>query len=62
MYEYINKTMYFFKYFRNVMNKFKIKTSCGIDKFNNLREKQGLLNKLRLYWFVFFAVIRDYKK
>ena len=25
-------------------------------------EKQGLLNKIRLYWFIFFAVIRDYKK
>ncbi|MDC1133512.1 hypothetical protein OAT42_01175 [Alphaproteobacteria bacterium] len=44
------------------MSKFKIKTSCGIDKFNKLREKQGLLNKIRLYWFIFFAVIRDYKK
>ena len=47
---------------RNILNKFKIKTSCGIDKFNKLREKQGLLNKIRLYWFIFFAVIRDYKK
>ena len=44
------------------MNNFKIKTSCGIDKLNNLRAKEGLFNKIRLYWFIFFAVIRDYKK
>ena len=45
-----------------MVNKFKIKTSCGIDKFNKLKNKHGLLNKVRLYWFIFFAVIRDYKK
>ena len=56
------KTISIFIISRNILNKFKIKTSCGIDKFNKLREKQGLLNKIRLYWFIFFAVIRDYKK
>ena len=44
------------------MKNLKIKTSCGIDKFNQLKIKQGLLNKIRLYWFVVFAVIRDFKK
>lgn len=56
------KTISIFIISGNILNKFKIKTSCGIDKFNKLREKQGLLNKIRLYWFIFFAVIRDYKK
>ena len=44
------------------MNINKIKTSCGIEKFNKLKARQGFLNKIRLYWFVLFAVIRDYKK
>lgn len=44
------------------MNKFKIKTECGVTKFNKLNTKRGVLNKIRLYWFILFAVIRDYKK
>ena len=40
----------------------KIKTKCGISKYNKLRIKKGFFNKLRLYWFVFFAVIRDFFK
>jgi hypothetical protein len=37
----------------------KIKTSCGIKKYNQLKEKRGFLNKLRLYWFLVFGGIRD---
>ena len=41
------------------MNKF-IKTQCGLDKYNELKLKKGLLNKIRYYWFVIFASLRDY--
>ncbi len=37
----------------------KIKTSCGIEKYNKLKKKRGFLNKLRLYWFLVFGGIRD---
>jgi len=37
----------------------KIKTKCGIDKYHKLKIKKGLLNKMRFYWYVLFAVIRD---
>jgi hypothetical protein len=40
----------------------KIKTQCGINKYHKLKVRKGLLNKVRLYWFVFFAVIRDILK
>ena len=45
-----------------MISKFKIKTSCGINKFNELKEKKGFFNKIRFYWFLFFAIIKDYKK
>lgn len=44
------------------MNKFKIKTTCGIEKFNNLKMNKSFLGRLRFYWFVFFAKIRDFNK
>ena len=37
-----------------------IKTQCGLDKYNELELKTGIYNRLRFYWFVFFASIRDY--
>ena len=40
------------------MDKF-IKTQCGLDKYKKLRSKKGILNKVRYYWFVFVASIRD---
>ena len=40
----------------------KIKTKCGIDKFKLLKERKGILNKIRLYWFIFFAGLRDVLK
>ena len=36
-----------------------IKTSCGIEKYTILNKRKGFFNKLRLYWFVLFASIRD---
>ena len=41
------------------MNKY-IKTQCGLDKYNELKIKNGIYNRLRFCWFVFFASIRDY--
>ena len=44
------------------MHKFKIKTSCGIEKYNKLKTNKTFTGKLRLYWFNFFAIIRDLNK
>ena len=44
------------------MNKFRIKTNCGIEKYNKLIANKTLIGKLRLYWFSFFAIIRDLNK
>ena len=44
------------------MNKLKIKTTCGIEKYNKLKVNKTLIGKLRLYWFNFFAIIRDLNK
>ena len=45
-----------------LMNKFRIKTACGIDKYNKLKRNKTFTGKLRLYWFNFFAIIRDLNK
>ena len=39
-----------------------IKTVCGLEKYEELVKRKGILNKLRFYWFVFFAVISDFVK
>ena len=39
-----------------------IKTVCGLKKYEELVERKGIFNKLRFYWFVFFAVIYDFAK
>ena len=44
------------------MIKFRIKTDCGIDKYNKLKINKTLIGKLRFYWFNFFAIIRDLNK
>ena len=36
-----------------------IKTPCGRKKFEELSLKNDLFSKLRLYWFILFASIRD---
>ena len=40
------------------MSKF-ITTECGIDKFNKLRNQKGFFKKIRFYWFVTIASLRD---
>ena len=39
-----------------------IKTVCGLEKYEELVKRKGILSKLRFYWFVFFAVISDFGK
>ena len=50
------------KYTASLMKKFRIKTSCGIEKYNKLKMNQTVLGKLRFYWFSFFAILRDFNK
>ena len=40
------------------MNYF-IKTKCGLEKYELLKSRKGVFAKLRFYWFVFFASVRD---
>ncbi len=46
------------------MNKLKIfsliKTDCGRAKYEILSSKKGILNRIRLYWFILFATIEDW--
>ena len=44
------------------MKTFRIKTSCGIEKYNKLKMNKTVLGRLRFYWFNFFAIIRDFNK
>ena len=39
-----------------------IKTVCGLEKYEELVKRKGILSKLSFYWFVFFAVISDFVK
>ena len=39
-----------------------IKTVCGLEKYEELVKRKGVVSKLRFYWFVFFAVISDFGK
>ena len=44
------------------MKNLRIKTTCGIEKYNRLKKNKSFLGKLRLYWFNFFAILRDFNK
>ena len=37
----------------------KIKTKCGLEKKNRLKNKKGLFSKIRLYWFLLIGGLRD---
>ena len=37
-----------------------IKTECGRAKYEMLASKQGIFNRIRLYWFILFATIEDW--
>ena len=39
-----------------------IKTSCGIEKYHQLRANKSLWGKLRLIWFLVIATFRDLDK
>ena len=36
-----------------------IKTPCGRSKYLELSKRKGILAKLRFWWFIFFAAIKD---
>jgi len=36
-----------------------IKTECGLSQYYLLKARKGFFNKLRFYWFVIFATLRD---
>jgi hypothetical protein len=38
-----------------------IKTECGRTKYAQLAQRQGLLARLRLAWFVAIASLRDWR-
>ena len=40
------------------MNRF-IKTECGISKYDELKNNKGVFSRIRFYWFVIIASIRD---
>jgi len=40
------------------MNKF-IKTECGLNKYDELKDHKSLIGKIRFYWFVLVASLRD---
>ena len=50
------------KPFCDLLMKKHIKTVCGLEKYEELVKRKGVLSKLRFYWFVFFAVISDFGK
>ena len=37
-----------------------IKTPCGRSKYTELTSRIGFLAKVRLYWFIIFAIIKDW--
>tara|TARA_Y100001970_G_scaffold290757_1_gene425624 strand:+ start:3811 stop:3960 length:150 start_codon:yes stop_codon:yes gene_type:complete len=39
-----------------------IKTDCGRAKFESLKTQKGFFKRIRLYWFIFFASIRDFNQ
>ena len=45
-----------------MLNPEMIKTSCGIDKYQQLKKDKSLWGKLRLAWFVAIATMRDLNK
>ena len=36
-----------------------IKTTCGRQKYLELSQREGILSRIRLIWFVSFAILRD---
>ena len=40
------------------MNKF-IKTECGLNKYEDLKSSKTFFGRVRFYWFVLIASLRD---
>ena len=38
---------------------FFIKTKCGLEKYDLLKSRAGAFAKVRFFWFIVFASIRD---
>lgn len=53
---------YVLLFHRNILMKSLIKTECGIKKYEQLRKETGPIKKIRFFWFVFFAALRDLPK
>ena len=45
-----------------MLSKKRIKTKCGLKKYDQLKTNKSLFGTLRLYWFILFASIRDLGK
>ena len=55
--------MWVFRWRQSLMSNPKmIKTTCGIDKYHQLKRDKSLWGKLRFTWFVVIATLRDLKK
>tara|TARA_Y100001970_G_C14214785_1_gene849006 strand:- start:1952 stop:2098 length:147 start_codon:yes stop_codon:yes gene_type:complete len=39
-----------------------IRTVCGLEKYDELCQKKGFFNRIRFFWFVFAASVRDLGK
>ena len=52
----------YLKYKDILMNKLRIKTICGIEKYNKLKNNKTVIGKIRFYWFNIFAILRDLNK
>ncbi len=37
-----------------------IKTECGRAKYNELISKKGIPAKIRIFWFILIAIIKDW--
>jgi len=37
----------------------KIKTKCGLEKYHLLKNRKGIFNKLRFFWFIIIGGLRD---
>ncbi len=37
-----------------------IKTECGQSKYERLTLNKSFFGKIRLYWFIFFASLKDF--
>ena len=39
-----------------------IKTKCGLEKYERLKGNTGFIGRIRFFWFMFFAILRDLPK